>query len=293
MSKVDMLIKAEQIKPPKFLENSVQYETIMGSMAYGVSDDNSDMDIYGFCIPKKDMIFPHLRGQIDGFGRQIKRFDQYQQHHVKYNEQEYDITIYNIVKYFNLAMENNPNIIDSIYTPANCVTHSTRIGNMVRENRDLFLHKGAWYKFKGYAFSQMHKMKSKNPPKGKRLASVEKYGYDVKYAYHLVRLMGEIEDILMHGTIDLQKNKEQLKSIRRGEMTLKEVEEWFTFKEKDLESLYVSSKLRHTPDEEAIKELLMNCLEEHFGNLDAVIVSQDRYQKALQEIQDITCRVLK
>jgi len=53
------------VKSPGFVPDTVQYETIMGSMAYGVSNDSSDMDIYGFCIPPKDVIFPHLRGEID------------------------------------------------------------------------------------------------------------------------------------------------------------------------------------------------------------------------------------
>ena len=59
-------------------------------------------------------------------------------------------------------MENNPNVIDSLFTPVNCVLHSTRVGNLVRENRRLFLHKGAWPKFKGYAYSQLHKMTDQN-----------------------------------------------------------------------------------------------------------------------------------
>ena len=75
----------------------------------------------------------------------------------------YDLTIYGIVKFFNLAMENNPNIIDSLFTPVNCILHSTRVGNLVRENRRLFLHKGAWPKFKGYAYSQLHKLANKAP----------------------------------------------------------------------------------------------------------------------------------
>ena len=29
------------------------------------------------------------------------------------------------------------------------------VGNLVREKRKLFLHKGAWPKFKGYAYSQL------------------------------------------------------------------------------------------------------------------------------------------
>ena len=140
----------------------------MGSLAYGVSSDNSDFDVYGFCIPPKELIFPHISGEIPGFGRQIQRFEQWQQHHIfdpsenAGKGREYDFSIYGIVKYFQLCMENNPNMIDSLYTPQRCVLHSTAVGNLVRENRDLFLHKGAWHKFKGYAYSQLNKMKSHN-----------------------------------------------------------------------------------------------------------------------------------
>lgn len=35
---------------PKFLHTAVQYEVVMGSFAYGVSRDDSDMDIYGVTI---------------------------------------------------------------------------------------------------------------------------------------------------------------------------------------------------------------------------------------------------
>src|SRR5262245_33141698 len=64
------------------------YETIMGSVAYGVSDDTSDFDTLGFCIPPKDTLFSHLAGEIEGFGRQKKRFMSYQQHDVKSGDQE-------------------------------------------------------------------------------------------------------------------------------------------------------------------------------------------------------------
>jgi len=31
--------------PPKFLESAIQYEVVMGSIAYGVANDSSDMDV--------------------------------------------------------------------------------------------------------------------------------------------------------------------------------------------------------------------------------------------------------
>ena len=97
---------------PKWLPDNMLYETMIGSEAYGVSSDDSDIDIYGVVLPPKEMIFPHLAGEIPGFGNQIQRFEQWQLHHLKALEKEWDFSVYGIVRYFQLAMENNPNIID-------------------------------------------------------------------------------------------------------------------------------------------------------------------------------------
>lgn len=296
MSTVRKLKEAGLITPPKFVPYNIHYETIMGSVAYGVSSDTSDMDIYGFCIPPKDEVFPHLAGEIPGFGRQKQRFEQYQQHHIldpsalAGEGRTYDITIYSIVKYFQLCMENNPNMIDSLFTPINCVRHITKIGGMVRERRRSFLHKGAWHKFKGYAYAQLHRMSNKDPL-GKRAELVEKYGYDVKFAYHVVRLLDEVEQIMREGDIDLQRNREQLKSIRRGEWTEAQIREYFAAKEHQLEHLYSESSLPYAPDEAQIKRLLLNCLEEHYGNLAECIVDPDAAILALREIQATLERV--
>ena len=296
MSTVRKLKESGLISPPSFVPHNIHYETIMGSVAYGVSSDTSDMDVYGFCVPPKDMIFPHLAGEILGFGQQINRFEQYQQHHILDKSalagagRTYDITIYSIVKYFQLCMENNPNMIDSLFTPANCVLHITKLGNMVRENRKIFLHKGAWHKFKGYAYSQLHKMTTKDPI-GQRKKIIESYGYDVKFAYHVVRLLNEVEQILIEGDIDLQRNREQLKSIRRGEWKESDIRDYFASKEKDLEKLYLESSLPYSPDEAKIKKLLVECLEEHYGNLSDAIITPDKATIALQEIQNILDKV--
>lgn len=285
------IIKKGQIPP--FVGGSIQYETMMGSVAYGVSSDTSDNDIYGFCIPPKEMVFPHLAGEIKGFGTPHKPFEQYQQHHLKEPDvrKEYDISIYSIVKYFQLCMQNNPNMIDSLFTAPKMVLTGTNIANIVRDNRRVFLSKKAWHSFKGYAYSQMNKMRVKDPdPNSKRYDMVKKYGYDVKFAYHVVRLIDEVEQILEHGDIDLMRNSEQLKSIRRGEWKIEEIEEYFNNKQKDLESLYTTSKIPHKPQEAKIKELLLSCLEEYYGSLDGVIERPDRYKQMIDDIRQIVTR---
>ena len=287
------LAKRNLIHPPKWLPANTVLVVTMGSQAYGVSTDGSDLDVYGVCIPPKEMVFPHLAGEIPGFGRQIQRFEVYQEHHVQdpNKDIEYDFAIYGIVKYFQLCMENNPNMIDSLHVPRNCVIHSTAIGEMIRENRKIFLHKGAWHKFKGYAYAQMSKIRNKvNSSNPKRAETIERFGYDIKFAYHVVRLMNEVEQILVEGDLDLQRNNEQLKSIRRGEWTLDELDAYFANKEKILETTYANSKLPHGPDEDKIKSLLMSCLEAHYGSLTAAVVRVPQMDTLLAELDGIMTR---
>lgn len=292
MSRIKRMKEKGLISPPSWLSDNMCYEVMMGSTAYGVSDESSDIDVYGFCIPPKHIIFPHTAGVIFGFDRNFDRFEQFQQHHVidKETSQEYDFSIYNIVKYFSLVMENNPNMIDSLFVPLRCVLHSTAVGNHVRRHRKSFLHAGSYWKFKGYAYSQMHKIEIKKPKEGsKRADLVEKFGYDTKFAMHLVRLMSEAEQILIEGDLDITRNREQLKAIRRGEWTIEQIKRHFEDKERALENLYNNTALPHRPDEAKIKKILTECLELHYGSLgNAEIEQPDLYKDLLRKIHNLS-----
>jgi len=285
-------------QPPRWLPNAVQYECMMGSVGYGVSQDTSDVDLYGFCLPPLELVFPHMAGEIPGFGRQVKRFEQYQQHHIQSPDElggkgrEYDVTIFSIVKFFQLAMENNPNMVDALFAPQTCVLTCTQVGSMVREQRRLFLHKGSWHKFKGYAYSQKNKMFTKVPTEeSSRREAFERHGFDVKAGYHTVRLMLQVEQILTEGDLDLQRHREQIKAIRAGEWTAEQIAQFFQDKERALEALYTTSPLPHTPPEEKIKALLVQCLEHHYGSLaqfrKTPLAMDADHLAALREIKEI------
>lgn len=275
--------------PPWFLENNIQLEVVMGSEAYGVTSGSSDVDVYGFVMPPKDYIFPHLRGEIVDFSTKGKVFQNWQQHHIddKEHGKEYDISIFAIQRFFRLCMENNPNMVDALFVPRRCILHSTEVGEIVRENRKLFLHKGCWQKFKGYAYGQLNKMNTKKPI-GKRKETIEKYGYDTKFAYHVVRLLNEVEQILVSGDLDLQKNNDQLKAIRSGEWDAARVTNYFEQKESQLETLYHESTLPWGPDEDAIHGVLMRCIEHHYGSIDQVPMGEGHLRKALMDIRKLT-----
>lgn len=281
----------QYLNAPKWLYDNVIFEGMTGSVSYGVSNDASDMDIVGICIPPKETIFPHLGGHIPGFGTHPPKFEVYQQHHIKDNAKEYDLSIYSIVKFFQLAMENNPNMVDVLFTPRRCVLHSTPIYEHLREHRTLFLHKGAWHKYKGYGYSQLskarNKLSSNNP---KRQSSIDMHGHDTKFLYHVIRLILEVEQILAEGNLDLERNSEILKSVRNGEWSLERIEEWFQHKEKSLETLYVESTLRYTPDEGKIKQLLMECLEMHYHDLSDAIRIQPEVSQLVADLQDLVSK---
>ena len=283
---INDLKKSGLINPPNFVLTNTQFLALSGSTAYGVSGSVSDWDLVGICIPSKEELFQP--GVIPGFGKQKKRFSTWQKHHINYNEKEYDITVYNIVDFFNLCMSANPNLIDIIYTPDNCVLYITSIGSIIRESRHLFLSKLCWPRFKGYAYQMLKKMEGKNPKKGsKRYELIEEFGYDTKYGYHLIRLLNEVEQILATGDLNLQLDKERLKAVRRGEWTIEQIKQFFTDKERDLEALYISSDLPYSPDENKIKALLIQCLELHYDDLSECIVVPGKAEAALRAIKEI------
>ena len=111
-----------------------------------------------------------------------------------------------------------------------------------------------------------------------------------KFAYHVVRLLDEIEQILAEGDLDIRRNRAQLKSIRRGDVPEEEIYRWASEKEKSLEKLYEESKLPWGPDEKAVKRLLLACLEEHWGSIDGCVVTDDHPILALREIADVIDR---
>ena len=125
-----------------------------------------------------------------------------------------------------------------------------------------------------------------------RTPLVLQFGYDTKYVYHLIRLMGEVEQILKEGNLDLQRDSERLKAIRRGEWTEERIREYFAEQERLLEQVYNDSKLPYSPkDVEAkLKQLLLNCLEEHYGSLEGCIEQPDVAVQALRDIRIIIDR---
>ena len=102
--------------------------------------------------------------------------------------------------------------------------------------------------------------------------------------------MDEIDQILTTGDLDLRRDRERLKAIRRGDWKREDIVAFFARREPELGSAYQNSKLPDRPDEARIKQILLECLEMHYGSLDACVVTVDAASQALDEIQDVLNR---
>ena len=78
-----------------------------------------------------------------------------------------------------------------------------------------------------------------------------------------------------------------MKAIRRGDISEAEIRAWFSDKEAQLEKVYTESKLRHKPAENEIKELLLECLEHHYGSLVAVFPKPDKTALCVREVRAV------
>jgi hypothetical protein len=102
--------------------------------------------------------------------------------------------------------------------------------------------------------------------------------------------MLQCEQILVEHDLDIERNSEVLKSIRRGEWTLPQLTSWFEVKEKSLETLYANSTLQDKPDEESLKRLLLQSLEMHYGTLTSTVVQTSSMGTLLSELEALVER---
>lgn len=271
------LKNAEIINPDKWMIDNLIFMTHHGSYAYATNNEDSDFDYYGIVIPQKHVLFPNSAGIIKNFGNQGEDFLHYHpsnENELIYNKKKIDLHVYSIVRFCHLAMS-SINVVETLFTAPECINHNNRIGEYLRENRFMFLSKQLAKNVKAYAYAQFHKTTGVDR-EGNRKKIVDEFGYDSKSLSHTVRLASEAEQILIEGNLDLRKNKEMIKAVRRGELKLDDVSKWFLEKDILLDKLAIDSKIPDTVNENKIKHILLNCLEMHYGDLSAIINKQDK-----------------
>lgn len=245
------------MKEKEMAERNLIYKIRSGSGLYGTVTEKSDEDYVGIFIPDKDYVVGVFRCEQVILNEKLSGGSR--------NEKgDTDFTIYSLPKFFKLARDNNPNIVEIFFANHTATIFCNKFGKKLRENYPLFLSKKAYHTFKGYAYSQRHKMVSNNG-KGRdvtRKELTDEFGYDTKYASHLIRLLLEGLEILVEGRITLPLSQNNLvRDIKIGKYPL----DFVLKKAEELEALideaYIKSPLQHSANDNAINKLQIEMLE--------------------------------
>ena len=208
-------------------------------------DSIDDKDVMGVCIGPKETYF--------GF----ERFEQKEK-----KLREWDSVVYEIRKYFRLLLKSNPNVLSLLWLKPHLYIRKSETGQLLLDNRDLFVSKKAYHSFNGYAYGQFKRMthfKCEGYMGTKRKKLVEKFGYDCKNAAHLIRLLRMGIEFLTEGRLYVyREDNQQLVSIKKGEWSLEKVKAEAERLFRLAEEAYMRSKLKNEPDYDKATKLLMD-----------------------------------
>jgi uncharacterized protein len=240
----------------KILPENVILLGYVGSIAHGTripkTDPNSidDIDLMGISIAPRNVYL--------GLGK-------FEQKESKYKE--YDSVVYEIKKFFNLLLKQNPNVLGLLWLEDENYLFKFPAGQLILDNRDLFLSKEAYHSFVGYAHGQLHRMEH-SACKGymgeKRKQLVRNFGYDTKNAAHLIRLLRMGIEFLNEGKLNVfRPDAEELKEIKQGKWTLDEIKNEAKYLFATANTAFTHSQLPEKPNYEKAEELLINILHEY------------------------------
>jgi uncharacterized protein len=136
----------------EFWEENLILKTLSGSRAHGLAREGSDTDTRGVCIPPAKFLIG------------LSRFEQHE-------SDGGDHVTYSLTKFVRLALQGNPNIMESLFAHEDDILFIGDAGRQLIEARECFLSKQIGRRFRGYAIDQLKRMERHHrwrvdPPKG-------------------------------------------------------------------------------------------------------------------------------
>lgn len=185
----------------------------------------------------------------------------------KNGKDDVDITLYGLQKWANLACKGNPTILHFLFVENTMdIPHSQDTWfHAVRKYRHEFLCRKHSKQFLGFASAQLMRMTGERSRNVSRPDLVKAYGFDTKFAMHIIRLLVECEELMRTGSLTLPSpEKDLLIDIRTGKHT----EDWVIREAtrrfevcKDAES---KSPLRPEIDRNLVSKIISNAYRMHW-----------------------------
>jgi hypothetical protein len=227
---------------------------LVGSGVHGAAvEGQDDRDEMGVCVEPPEYVMG------------LRRFEQYiyrdQPEGVRSGPGDLDLTVYSLRKWMRMAVSGSPTVLLPLFVPDEHVLVRTAVGEELRELAPAIVSRLAAARFLGYLRQQRDRMLGVRGGRHvNRPELVELYGFDTKYAMHMVRLGVQGVELLGTGRITLPLAEPWLswcRALRRGEHSKEEAIEATADLERQLVALRETSPLPERPDLEAVNAWLV------------------------------------
>jgi hypothetical protein len=212
------------------LESLLIYRCVVGSRAYGLDHDESDVDRRGVYLAPSDL-------QWSLFGAPEE-----------FEDNATQSCYWELQKCLVMALKANPNILECLYSPI--VEKLTPLGEELVALRQAFLSQMIFQTFNGYSLSQFKKIEQ----------DIRNHGeVRWKHAMHLLRLLLTGAAALRTATVPVrvQAHRDRLLAVKRGEIPWPDVDAWRKELHADFERALAETKLPERPDYEAANRFLV------------------------------------
>lgn len=176
---------------------------------------------------------------------------------------------YGLRKYLSLALKGNPSILLALFVPPEHVRELTPEGEALRALAPDIVSKAAYMPFRGYMRQQHERLLGLRGQRNvTRPELVEAYGYDTKYAAHVVRLGLQGEELLLTGQISLPMRDAERAlcvKVRTGGFSLAEASTQIIDAERRLDAAFAASPLPESPNAAKVEQWMLGAYLEHWN----------------------------
>src|SRR5499427_2568984 len=230
---------------------------LVGSTVHGlnVNDGIEDRDEMGVCVepieeamslwsPFEQFIY---RSAVEREGRDGARS----------TAGDLDLTIYSLRKWMRLALRGNPTILLLLFTPDDQLIHCDALGSELLALTPAIISRRVQQPFLGYLQAQKQRLTGERGQKRIHRPELEEmYGFDTKYAMHMLRLGFQGIELLTTGRLSLpmrEPERSYLLDVRRGKVGEEACLAKAGELERELADLATAGVLAEEPDERRVE----------------------------------------
>lgn len=230
-------------------------ELIVGSTLHGtsVNDGLEDLDLLAITVEDAK--------QFIGFAPKDTWTWRTKPDGVRSEAGDIDLSIYGLRKYLSLALKGNPAILLALFAPPEFIKRYDARGIYLQELAPHIISQQIYKPFVGYMTQQHERLLGLRGQRNiTRPELVNKYGYDTKYAGHIVRLGAQGIELLTTGRMTLpmkQSDRDLVLAVRTGKYTLAQVSELIIAAEEGIERAFKESTLPLWPNRDLVEDWMM------------------------------------